>query len=125
MRPYRGQTKDGEWVYGWYAQRYVVDTLEDVIYESEGLFPIPVLPATVGQDTGLKDKNGKAIWDDSVVKYWSSDGKKSAVHRVMWDEQKIGYVLSQSGLKKDEGFWMRNWNPQRAEVIGTIHGEAK
>ena len=45
------------------------------------------------------DKNGKYIYADSIVRYWSIDGKKSTIHKVMWCDQKMGYVLSQEGLK--------------------------
>ncbi len=64
MRQYRGLTKDGEWVYGWYCKiegiHYIIDNtvshtwLEEDCYEVQGL--VEVIPETVCQATGLKDK---------------------------------------------------------------------
>ena len=66
------------------------------------------------------DKNGDFIYEGSLVRYWSIDGKSSCIHKVMWDNQKMGYVLSQEGLEIDDGLWMRDWSPHRAEVIYKI-----
>ena len=64
-----------------------------------------------------EDKNKVEIYQNDKIQYWNSEFTDSAIHRVMWDRNKIGWVLSQEGLKKDDTLWMRDWFPSRAEVI--------
>jgi len=55
MRPYRGKTKEGKWVYGW----YIFSTIDEII--QNGL-RYEVIPETVGQFV-CKDKNGKGVFE--------------------------------------------------------------
>jgi len=75
----------------------------------------------VERGVGREDKNKVEIYQNDKIKYWDSSFINYAIHKVMWDDNKIGWVLSQEGLAKDDMLWMEEWFPSRAEVVGYIY----
>lgn len=87
---FRGKRVDnGEWVYGWYAPLVCNDkTVIPSIKDSNGS-DWRVEPGTVGQFTGLCDKNGKKIFEGDIVE--SPRGTKGFIE---WQNAECAFLVN-------------------------------
>ena len=74
----------------------------------------PIDDSTICQCTGLKDKNGKLIWENEIIKC------KCGIAVVVWDKSEWRIKLVKDNIwRKDLHYWVVEDN-QRTEVIGNI-----
>ena len=117
MRPYRGLTKDGKWIKGWFVSLYGFAYIvpEDAIT----LCGEAVIPETVGQYTSLTDIEKEDIYagDKLETSNWG-------IVTVEWSETKamFGFWYKSNWGKG----WCQFWKVQGfCKVIGNVHQEVK
>lgn len=115
---FRGRRLDnGEWVYGFLfmqdGKAYIITDLTPC-----GFIKHEVDPATVGQYTGLEDKDSKEIYEGDIMSIPETEFNAHIIGHVVYDEDAF-FIQARNG----GACWGLNWSLRKhnAQVIGNIH----
>ena len=88
---FRGKRIDnGEWVEG----NYIFEDFDRVgIHQIGTIIQCFVIPETVGQFTGLLDKNDKKIFEGDIVRRFNGRGQEVMRYAVKWNNDCCMFVL--------------------------------
>lgn len=127
---FRGKRVDnGEWVEGLFSISHLFDCdgnlikAYQIVFEiGDELYTIPINPETIGQYTGLTDKNRKKIFEGDIVQYQPEYEPVPLRSAVVYFADKYNYPAFDLAAHDYEANGLQCAHEEGGcEVIGNIH----
>ncbi|MCC8175491.1 MAG: YopX family protein [Bacteroidales bacterium] len=120
---FRGKRIDnGEWVYGDLRQDPIAGlSIAELDISIPAYYRIK--PATVGQFTGLHDRDGKEIYEGDILDFFDEGKLCRSAWLVKWDEEMPRFIMSRIKGKRVTpwGTTLESRDADTYVVIGNIH----
>ena len=112
---FRGKTRTGKWVYG-----DLIHYVDKPVIKEVGEYW--VISETVGQYTGLTDKNGKRIFEGDIVKHFNNSDDEFDIGVIYFDKTFLEWRRTTNGnFHKGCVDTYKINTTCTYEVIGNIH----
>ena len=128
------RTDNGEWVKGalvYDGRDKLYRIIMEIQYSTGTCITTDIAPrvdkSTICQCTGLKDKNGKLIWENDIIKTFDA-GEECCLSKIIFADTSLGYGWKTTDIKslskynnnlfKEVSFG--SFDSKSAEVVGNI-----